>query len=45
MQRIATSSPEEFQVPSLGFVTAYAALVIALMAVNLAGYGIIAATL
>ena len=44
MQRTATSHPEERQVPSLGFIAAYAALVIALMVINLAGYGLIAAT-
>jgi hypothetical protein len=45
MQRTTSSHPEELQVPSLGVVAAYAALVIALMIINVAGDGLIAATL
>ena len=44
MQRTASSPPEELQVPSLGFVTAYAVLVLALLVINIAGYGLIALT-
>ena len=42
MQRTASSPPEEFQVTSLGFVTTYAVLVLALLVINVAGYGLIA---
>jgi hypothetical protein len=44
MQKTALLRHEHAQVPSARFVAAYAVLVIALMAINLAGYGLIALT-
>jgi hypothetical protein len=44
MQRTALAWPEESQTPSPKFVALYAVLVVALLVINVAGYGLIALT-
>jgi hypothetical protein len=44
MQKTAVFRHEHAQTPSARFVAVYAVLVLALMAINLAGYGLIALT-